>query len=102
MINNLFFASRVQRLLSEANIELVHFIPGRIRLKSVYWKEIQKELEIFINDLLEEPKVKSATFSPDTGSLVIEFDPSISKDKVIEKWLLRAKGMKYNEKKQWG
>ncbi len=44
-----------ERKLHKLQIDLVHFIPGRIRLRSTVWKENEKLVELIILNLKSQP-----------------------------------------------
>ncbi|EKN69071.1 hypothetical protein BABA_11596 [Neobacillus bataviensis LMG 21833] len=75
------------KLLSSINdqkIEVVHAMPGRVRLKCDRWKDemVAHHLEQTFNQLTI---VKSASGSPITGSLLIEFNvPALSPEQFDE------------------
>ncbi|MFP7733369.1 HMA2 domain-containing protein [Priestia aryabhattai] len=77
----------VERKLHKLQINLVHFIPGRIRLRSIVWKENKKLVELIILNLKSQVLVYDAVFTPDTGSLLITYNVShMTNNKEIEEW----------------
>ncbi len=77
----------VERKLYKLQIDLVHFIPGRIRIRSNVWKENNKLVELIILNLKSQPLVYDAVFTPDTGSLLITYTAShMTNNKEIEEW----------------
>ncbi|MDR7242842.1 HMA2 domain-containing protein [Priestia megaterium] len=76
-----------ERKLHKLQIDLVHFIPGRIRLRSAVWKEHKKLVELIILNLKSQVLVYDAVFTPDTGSLLITYKAShMTNNKEIEEW----------------
>jgi hypothetical protein len=76
-----------ERKLHTLQIELVHFIPGRIRLRSTVWKENKRLVELIISNLKSQVLVYDALFTPDTGSLLITYNAShMTNNKEIEEW----------------
>ncbi len=77
----------VERKLHKLQIDLVHFIPGRIRLRSTVWKENKRLVELIISNLKSQVLVYDALFTPDTGSLLITYNAShMTNNKEIEEW----------------
>jgi hypothetical protein len=77
----------VERKLHKLQINLVHFIPGRIRLRSTVWKENKKLVELIILNLKSQVLVYDAVFTPDTGGLLITYNAShMTNNKEIEEW----------------
>ena len=66
----------VERKLGKYDIQLVHFIPGRIRLQSPQWKTNVKLIEKVVKELQAQPFVFSVQQTLVTGSLVITYDTS--------------------------
>ncbi|KAA9030615.1 HMA2 domain-containing protein [Niallia endozanthoxylica] len=64
---------KYERRLNIHHIRIVHFIPGRIRLKSELWKQNEPLLQKVEAVIKKEPFVKKISFEVFTGSLVIEF-----------------------------
>lgn len=94
MFDKLLFANRIQKLLKQGNIEIVHFIPGRLRLKSPGWVGKQGAFEKFITYLSSDPLIISTSYTPETGSFVIAFDPVLTEGQEnrnkLEAWLREA------------
>lgn len=68
--------SHVEKRLRKYNIQLVHFVPGRLRLKSSLWKEEDDLIHILVCKLKEQVLVYDAQFTKETGSLLITYDAS--------------------------
>ncbi|MGW9018723.1 HMA2 domain-containing protein [Priestia megaterium] len=76
-----------ERKLHKLQIDLVHFIPGRIRLRSTVWKENKRLVELIILNLKSQPLVYDAVFTPDTGSLLVTYKASyMTNNKELEDW----------------
>ena len=54
-----------------------HYVPGRLRLRAAELKRDPGKLEAFCAELRSVPGVCSATARRLTGSIVIEYDPSV-------------------------
>ena len=77
----------VERKLGKYDIQIVHFIPGRIRLQSPQWKTNISLLEKVVNELRTQPIVYPVHPTPVTGSLVITFDASyLTNLEKIDSW----------------
>ena len=74
---------KYERTLNTNQIEIAHFIPGRIRLKSERWKQNERFLKEVKTVMEKEPFVHRTNFEVVTGSLLIEFQfkemPAIEK-----------------------
>ncbi|OEH85239.1 hypothetical protein BHU72_06445 [Desulfuribacillus stibiiarsenatis] len=91
LINNVILANRIRKILSRNNIDIAHLIPGRLRLKCTGWQDKEDRIYQFLQELEKEPKIESAQYTPETGSLLILFDKSLLQEiQIIEKWLTRA------------
>ncbi len=64
---------KYERRLNRNQIEIAHFIPGRIRLKSERWKHNEHFLQKLKTVIEKEPFVNRVNFEVLTGSLLIEF-----------------------------
>ena len=64
---------KYERKLNRNQIEIAHFIPGRIRLKSEIWKHNEHILQELQTVIEKEPYVNRINFEVVTGSLLIEF-----------------------------
>ena len=71
-ISTYMVAPKLIGKLREQKIEIVHAMPGRLRLRNNSWKNYQVALFIELK-MSEHPLVKSAKASPITGTLLIEF-----------------------------
>jgi hypothetical protein len=90
-LSNFMVATRIQKILIKNQIKVVHFLPGRIRLKSPFWLNKTKRMKHLIEELEKEPKIFSATYTKETGSLLIKFDKTPLEDYLqIEQWLKKA------------
>jgi hypothetical protein len=89
-LSNLMIATRIQKLLIKNQIKIVHYMPGRIRLKSPIWKN-QDVINSLVDELEKESKILSVVYTKETGSLLIQFDKSPVEDySQIELWLKKA------------
>ncbi|MFZ0446580.1 MAG: HMA2 domain-containing protein [Bacillus sp. (in: firmicutes)] len=74
---------KYERRLNRNQIEIAHFIPGRIRLKSELWKQNKQFSQHVQTVIKKEPYVCRINCEEVTGSLVIEFQfkemPSIER-----------------------
>lgn len=77
-------APKLLSSITDQKIEVVHAMPGRVRLKCIRWKD-----EIVVHHLEQTFRqltiVKSVSGSPITGSLLIEFNvPTLSPEQFDE------------------
>ncbi|MFC3882489.1 HMA2 domain-containing protein [Bacillus songklensis] len=79
---------KYERCLNKHHIQIAHFIPGRIRLKSDLWKQNERLLQELMDVIKSEPYVQSVEYVTITGSMVIEFtlkdNPPIEQ---IDQWV---------------
>lgn len=73
-ITDFILFKHVERKLGKYDINIVHFIPGRLRLQSLQWKTNVTLVEKFVKELQAQPLVFSVQPTPVTGSLVITYD----------------------------
>ena len=100
-VDNLFSAQRIKQFLAKNNIEIVHFIPGRVRLKLPRWQERERELTWYINELERDVHITSVSFTPETSSLLINFDKSVINNlEIVENWLVKAEKIYGTTKKR--
>ncbi|PAE33314.1 heavy metal translocating P-type ATPase [Bacillus sp. 7884-1] len=76
------------------NLTLIHSIPGRTRLKLVKKYRNRKKIEAFFRSI---PSVYSATYTNETGSLLLYHDPQIKWKELFQKdskLIAKEEGMK--------
>jgi hypothetical protein len=96
-LSNLMVATRIQKILIKNQIKVVHFLPGRIRLKSPFWFNNTNKMMHLVEELEKEPKILSVTYTKETGSLLIQFDKTPLKDySQIEQWLKKAEAITHS------
>jgi hypothetical protein len=81
------FLKKIQRLLNNNQIEINHYLVGRIRLKSPLWKNNSTSLDLLMRELKNEKRINSISYTKETGSLLVTFDPSPVSEKQIENWV---------------
>lgn len=87
-ISNVLVLSRMKKALSRSNIEIIHYIPGRIRLKCLSWRGPHSPSKLVVTRLKDEPRINSISWTEETGSLLIEFDKSVLEDVgLLEQWI---------------
>lgn len=65
-------APKIIGKMREQKIQVVHAIPGRLRLQNVRWKDKQSALYME-NVLKQHPLIGSCRVSPISGSMLLEF-----------------------------
>ncbi|CRK81433.1 HMA2 domain-containing protein [Neobacillus massiliamazoniensis] len=86
-VKELTLASRIQKMLKRHCIEIVHYIPGRIRLQSIFWKNNYDTVGQLICHFENEARIYSVQYTPETGSLVFTYDGSLADNvKLLEAW----------------
>lgn len=94
---------RIHKLLINNKIQVLHFLPGRIRLSSPIWIKNPKIVEYLIAELEREPRIESATYTKETGTLLILYDKSpLQELSQIEQWLEKAERLTHLLEKEGG
>jgi hypothetical protein len=89
-ISNIMIARRIQQLLRKNQIEVLHHLPGRIRLRSPHFKR-EAAVTRLVEELKQDPKILSVTYTKEVGSLLILFDNSLASDYgQIELWMVKV------------
>jgi hypothetical protein len=87
VIKKMVFMNRVQRILNQHQITILHYIPGRIRLKSPQWKKDTGIINRLVDEIKKEGHNCSVSFSKETGSLLFTYDATPVNDvNKIEAW----------------
>ncbi|PLR95524.1 HMA2 domain-containing protein [Bacillus sp. T33-2] len=87
-LQELRFVNRINKILKKNCIEIAHFIPGRIRLRSTLWKNNAFQVKQIISHFENESRIVSIQYSPETGSLLINYDCSpVDSVAQIELWV---------------
>ena len=71
---------RANTILADAGvaaIECVHHVPGRLRARVAGGRDDLRKLEAICDEFAAVRGVRSATPNPLTGSIVIDYDPSV-------------------------
>lgn len=69
----LHYFKKIERKLNQFDIQIAHFIPGRIRLKSTRWMNNEALLEFLKKEIMTEPIIHSVNYNSISGSMIIEF-----------------------------
>src|SRR3954470_3757036 len=75
-ITEYILVNYIRRRMEKYGIQMVHFIPGRIRLQSFRWKTNVALFENVVKELQAQPMVFSVQPTLITGSLIITYDAS--------------------------
>ncbi|WP_027954572.1 hypothetical protein [Halobacillus kuroshimensis] len=87
-VKQVLFLKRLEKMLGSYRIDVLHFIPGRVRLSSPYWEGRSKIITRLIPLLELENKIYTVKHTPETGTLLVEYDPDPNVgEKQIENWL---------------
>ena len=94
---------RLKKLLVKNKIQVLHYLPGRVRLSSPLWMQNPGLVKGLIDELEREPRIKSVTFTKETGSLLILYDNTpLDELSQIELWLKKAENLTYLFEKEGG
>lgn len=103
MQSNFLIATRIQKLLIKNQIKILHYLPGRIRLKSPLWINKTNIMKCLAEELEKELRILSVTYTKEVGSLLILFDKSPLEDySLIEHWLKKAEYITHNCMREGG
>ncbi|MBY0123764.1 HMA2 domain-containing protein [Bacillus sp. S/N-304-OC-R1] len=87
-VKELQLFNRMNKILKKHSIEVIHNIPGRIRLRSVFWKSNTELVNKLIKHFENDPAIYSISYTAETGSLLITYDSSpIDHMKQLEAWM---------------
>ncbi|MRX73806.1 hypothetical protein GJU40_16815 [Bacillus lacus] len=86
-LTELLFLNQVRKKLSQYNINIVHFLQGRIRLQSHTWI-VNKDLVLTLVDRMnQEHFIYQVKFTKETGSLLINYDTAyLTTGEEMENW----------------
>lgn len=86
-VKQALFLRKLEKMLSNYQIKVMHFMPGRVRLSSPYWTGDSKIINHLTPMLELERKILAVKHTPETGTLLVEYDPTPDVDeKQIERW----------------
>lgn len=87
-VKQMIFSKRIEKMLVSYHINVMHFIPGRVRLRSPYWEGNSKIVQTLLPVLQAEPKILSVRHTPETGTILVEYDPAPDvSEKQVEAWM---------------
>lgn len=79
---------KIEFLLKKHNIQLKHYLPGRIRLALLDWQSNEQQVNSLLQEINEDQDVTSVEFTKETGSLLIHFNhEAINNPNVLNRWL---------------
>lgn len=79
---------KIESILKQYNIKLVHTSLGRIRLRVNDWENKKAHLKQLIHDIDSDHDIHSVHFTPETGSLLILYNHSKAvEEQTQERWL---------------
>lgn len=77
--------ARTGDCLAGFKLEVAHHLPGRLRLRSAVIKQNAAAAENLRATLAEIAGVRSVTVNPDTGSVLLTYDPAVlTPDRLLE------------------
>ncbi|QST01066.1 hypothetical protein IMZ31_05735 [Pontibacillus sp. ALD_SL1] len=86
-VKQMFFLRKIEKMLSNYQIHVKHYIPGRVRLASPYWEGNSKIVNRLLPALEAEVRIRSVRHTPETGTLLVEYDASSDvNESQIEQW----------------
>jgi hypothetical protein len=64
-------------MIASPRAQVVHSMPGRLRLRFARGEAEPRSVEALLERVRRQPGVRSARFNPGSGSIVVEYDPSM-------------------------
>lgn len=86
-IKEMIIKKNLERALMPYGIQIVHFIPGRLRVKLHDWKSREGLLVSLITDLRMDKSVASVHFTKETGTALIYYDHSSVNEETVQRWV---------------
>ncbi len=77
----------VEKALMSYGVQIIHFIPGRLRVKLHDWQHREQLLVNLIDDLRMDKSVASVHFTRETGTALIHYDHSTMNDDTLKRWM---------------
>ena len=94
-LNNLVLAKRIRDFLMKNKIQVMHFVPGRIRLKLPDCLDHAK-LDRFMQELESEENIDSVSFTPETRSLLVQYNETVVNDlQLMDTWLKKVETINF-------
>jgi hypothetical protein len=95
-IKKALFAKRINHLLENHQITILHYLPGRIRLGSPLWKNESSTLNYLIEELKSEKRIHSISYTKETGSILVTYDATPYDANQIQIWFRKLERV-FNE-----
>ena len=86
-LSEMIIRKNIEKALAPYGIQLVHFIPGRLRIKLNGWKEREVLLASLIEELKMDKSVRSIQFTKETGTALIYYDHSSVNEETLKRWM---------------
>ena len=77
----------LEKTLSLYGIQIVHFIPGRLRVKLHDWRRREGVLASLIDELRMDKSIASVQFTKETGTALIHYDHSSINEETVQRWV---------------
>ncbi len=77
----------IERILLPYGVQVVHFIPGRLRVKLHNWKSREVLLTCLIEELRMDKSVASVHFTRESGTALILYDHSSVNGETLKRWI---------------
>lgn len=86
-IKEIIIKKNLEKTLMPYGIQIVHFIPGRLRVKLHEWKKREGHLISLITDLRMDKSITSVHFTKETGTALIHYDHSSVNEETVQRWV---------------
>lgn len=79
---------KINKLLSQYGVKVLHRTPGRVRLKIEGWQQHEELFQKLLQEVKEDAAVESVQFTAETGSILIYYMENAHKDhETQQRWL---------------
>ena len=86
-ISEMIVRRNIEKALLPYGIHVVHFIPGRLRVKLNGWRGREELLTSLIEELKLDKSVTSVHFTKETGTALLYYDHSSVNEKTLKRWM---------------
>ena len=86
-ISGMIISKNIEKNLLAYGVQVVHFLPGRLRVKLHNWKSREVLLACLIEELRMDKTVTSVHFTKETGTALILYDHSSVNGETLKRWI---------------
>lgn len=79
---------KIDKLLAQYGVKVLHRTPGRIRLKIEGWQQHEELFQQLLREVRHDTAIESVQFTPETGSILIYYIEDAHKNhETQQRWL---------------